>query len=85
MKYIIEFKQSAKKDIIKLPKNIQPRVLKKIKQLEDNPTPSGCKKIIGTDNTWRVRVGTYRIIYDIFDEILVIKIIGVKHRKDAYD
>lgn len=44
MKYTIEFKESAKKDIKKLPKNMQPRVLKKIKQLEDNPTPAGVQK-----------------------------------------
>ncbi len=85
MKYSIVFTKRATKDIDGLPKNIKPRVLKKIKQLEDNPTPPGCRKIVGTENTWRVRIGDYRVIYNILDEVLVVEVIGVKHRKDAYN
>jgi mRNA interferase RelE/StbE len=55
-----------------------------IQGLSNNPRPSGCKKLKGR-NGWRVRKGNYRIIYDIFDNILLIEIIGLGHRKDIYE
>ena len=85
MKYRVEIKRSAQKEIRLLPKNVLHRVLAKIKTLADNPKPSGCKKIVGSENTWRIRVGNYRIVYNIFDEVLVVEVITVRHRKDAYD
>lgn len=85
MKYEIRIKKSAQKEIKALPKNVIKRVLNKIKQLAEEPRPSGCRKIVGTENTWRIRVGNYRIIYNVFDEILLIEVIAVKHRKDAYN
>lgn len=85
MNYKVIIKKSAKKEIATLPKNVIKRVLMKIKQLADEPRPSGCRKIVGTENTWRIRVGNYRIIYNVFDDVLIIEVIAVKHRKDAYN
>lgn len=85
MKYTIEISAKAQKDIRSLPKNMVNRVITKIRSLEEDPTPSGCRKIVGTENTWRVRVGNYRIIYDIFEEILFVEVVKVTHRKDAYN
>jgi mRNA interferase RelE/StbE len=85
MSYKVIIKKSAKKEIATLPKNVIKRVLMKIKQLADEPRPSGCRKIVGTENTWRIRVGNYRIIYNVFDDVLIIEVIAVKHRKDAYN
>lgn len=85
MSYKVTIKKSAQKEIKALPKNVIKRVLNKIKQLAEEPRPSGCRKIVGTENTWRIRVGNYRIIYNVFDEILLIEVIAVKHRKDAYN
>lgn len=85
MKYKVIIKKSAKKEIAALPKNVIKRVLIKIKKLADEPRPSGCRKIVGTEDTWRIRVGNYRIIYNVFDDVLIIEVIAVKHRKDAYN
>ena len=85
MKYTVEISKKAYKDIRSLPKNMVQRVITKIRSLEDNPTPQGCKKIVGTENTWRVRVGNYRIIYDIYEEVLFVEVVKIAHRKDAYN
>lgn len=85
MSYKVTIKKSAQKEIKALPKNVIKRVLVKIKQLADEPRPSGCRKIVGTEDTWRIRVGNYRIIYNVFDDVLLIEVIAVKHRKDAYN
>ncbi|MEK7448974.1 MAG: type II toxin-antitoxin system RelE/ParE family toxin, partial [Planctomycetota bacterium] len=52
--------------------------------LKENPHPLGTRKILGSKNDWRIRVGTYRIIYEIDDKTRTVKIFRVKHRKNAY-
>jgi mRNA interferase RelE/StbE len=52
--------------------------------LVNNPRPDGCKKLVGLDNIYRIRVGLYRIVYRIEDEILYIEVIKIGHRKDVY-
>jgi mRNA interferase RelE/StbE len=51
--------------------------------LADNPKPQGCKKLKGRDG-FRVRVGNYRIIYDVNDKILIVDVMDIGHRKDIY-
>ncbi len=65
-------KKSAAKEIEKLPKTMMLRVLEKIKGLSSEPRPFGCKKLSG-DEKYRIRVGDYRILYSIEDELLVVK------------
>lgn len=48
------------------------------------PRPNGVKKLQGEENTYRIRVGDYRVIYDIFDHILLVKIVDVGHRSQVY-
>jgi len=84
-KYEIRFRKSAQKDLKILTKVTFKRVIKKIKNLEDNPKPQGSKKLAGYENYWRIWVGNYRIIYSVQDDILLVEIIAVRHRKDAYD
>ena len=59
-------------------------IKKAINALADNPRPHGYIKLKGTKN-YRIRVGDYRIIYGIFDNILLIEIINIGHRKDVYN
>jgi mRNA interferase RelE/StbE len=82
--YRIEFKSSALKELERLPRQIIPRVVAAIKGLVENPYPSGVKKLAGFERTYRVRVGDYRIMYEIYEDRLIIEIIRVKHRKDIY-
>jgi mRNA interferase RelE/StbE len=52
--------------------------------LADDPRPHGAKKLVGADRTYRIRVGDYRIVYEIGDEVLVVLVIRVAHRREAY-
>ncbi len=81
--YSIEIKKSAAKEIEKLPKTMMLRVLKKIKGLSSEPRPVGCKKLSG-DEKYRIRIGNYRILYSIEDEILVVYVVKVGHRREIY-
>jgi mRNA interferase RelE/StbE len=56
-----------------------------LKELEHTPRPHGCKKLTGSFNTYRVRTGDYRVVYSIFDDVLVVDVIKIGHRKSIYD
>ncbi len=82
--YKIEWKQSAKKELKKLDKQIIPRILQAVENLADNPYSLGSKKLIGSDYIYRIRVGDYRIVYKIKSSVLTIEIIKVGHRREIY-
>ncbi len=82
--YRIEIKSSAAKELEKLPRKMIPRVVTAINGLAENPRPQGVKKLVGFERTYRIRVGDYRILYDIFEKKLIIEIIRIRHRKDVY-
>lgn len=82
-KYKVLIQPSAQKEIERLPKPVQNKVLKALMTLSENPRPVGCKKLVGTDS-WRVRIGEYRIVYWIDDGILSVEVIRVAHRKNVY-
>jgi mRNA interferase RelE/StbE len=82
--YKVEWKNSAYKELQKLPRPMIERVVEAVDDLAINPYPSGIKKLVGSDHSYRIRVGDYRIIYDVVDNKLLIHIVRVRHRKDAY-
>ena len=84
MSYQIIISRQAAKEIKKLPKATIPKVYTKIKSLADDPRPSGVVKLTSFENLWRVRVGDYRIIYTIEDDVQIVDIRQVIDRKDAY-
>ncbi|MBN8835567.1 MAG: hypothetical protein ABS68_00575 [Niastella sp. SCN 39-18] len=84
MGFTVIIKQSAQKQISKLPVAYQNKVKQVILALEKQPRPHGYIKLTGTDNIYRIRVGVYRIVYEIADKHLLIYIFDVEHRKDAY-
>jgi mRNA interferase RelE/StbE len=59
-------------------------MLARIEAFASTPRPSGCHKLKGAENLWRIRVGDYRLLYAINDREKVIDIVAVRHRKDAY-
>ena len=73
----------AEKQLDKLSDHIAAPIIVAITNLEENPRPIGYKKLKGRDGC-RIRVGNYRIIYEDFDEIFIIDIIDLGHRKDIY-
>jgi mRNA interferase RelE/StbE len=82
--YRIEIKSSAAKELEKLPRKMIPRVVTAINELAENPRPQGVKKLAGFEHIYCIRVGDYRILYDIFEKRLIIEIIRIRHRKDVY-
>ena len=83
-KYIVSIKKSAIKELKKLPKKEATRITILLSGLSDNPRPSGCKKLKGYSSLWRIRSGNYRVIYSIEDQILIVEILEILDRKDAY-
>jgi len=82
-RYRLSFKASVAKDLRQLPKRDVQSVLTRIEGLADDPRPNGSEKLSGQER-FRVRQGTYRIIYEIKDQELVVMIVKVGHRRDVY-
>ncbi|AFL82857.1 addiction module toxin, RelE/StbE family [Belliella baltica DSM 15883] len=83
--YEIIVSKSAAKELSKLPKQVNNKIIKAILALSGDPRPNGAKKLRGISENWRIRIGDYRVIYAVADEILVVDIRKVGHRKDIYE
>lgn len=83
VRYKIEIKKSAAKEIEHLPRKDLESILEKISSLAKNPRPYNCKKLSGQEK-YRVRCGDYRILYSIEDTILIVIVVKVGHRRDVY-
>ena len=79
----IQFKASVRKDLRKIPKKDVLKILTKVESLAGNPLPSQAEKLSG-DDKYRIRQGNYRILYQIEDDILLITVVKVGHRRDVY-
>ena len=84
MAYEIIIKPSAEKSFSKLEKSQQIKIIKAIENLTINPRPQGFKKLKSLAELYRIRVGDYRIIYSIDDNVLIITIVKIGHRKEIY-
>ncbi len=84
MKFSVELKNSAAKALKKLPKSAQKRIVDRLTELEASLPPIEETKMKGNNPFHRVRVGDYRIIYEIQNDVLVILVIKIGHRKDIY-
>ncbi|MEI6446074.1 MAG: type II toxin-antitoxin system RelE/ParE family toxin [Nostocales cyanobacterium ELA583] len=85
MTYEIIITKSIQKQLDNLPNNIQERVYDKISQLAEEPRPDGVVKLKGYDNEYRIRIGDYRLVYEIQDEQLIVLLVQCKHRRDVYE
>ncbi|MEI6790133.1 MAG: type II toxin-antitoxin system RelE/ParE family toxin [Myxococcaceae bacterium] len=84
VEYRLEFNKRYLKDLEKIPKVFQKSILQALAYLKHNPRPDGCKKMRGFDDLYRIRCGDYRIVYQIHDNVLLIIVIDVGHRKEIY-
>ena len=82
--YRIEWRPSIKKDLKRVSKSEVPRIIKAVEALSDTPRPSGSTKLSGSESTYRIRIGSYRVIYEIYDDTILIEVVKVGHRKDVY-
>lgn len=85
MPYTIEFQPAAARELRKLPREVQLKVATTLDKLSEAPRPHGVKKLIGSEDLYRVRVGDYRIVYAIRDALLLVIVMRVRHRSDAYE
>ncbi len=83
--YAIEIKPSARRELEKLSDRLIARLIPKLEGLAANPRPSGCKKLRGYKDLWRIRVGDYRVVYAIDDARKHLSITRVAHRQEVYE
>ena len=84
MTYRIEVKSSAADTLAKIPQTHRRRIARKIDQLADNPRPRGAIVLEGPSSLYRIRVGDYRVIYQIQDAVLVVLVVRIGQRGDVY-
>ena len=81
--YRIEIKKSAEKELKKIKRKDQERIIERIRGLAQNPRPPGSKRLSGEEK-YRIRQGDYRILYQIFDDTVLVVVVRIAHRRDVY-
>lgn len=84
MAYALQFKPAGLRQLEKLPRDVQKRVAAKLERLRENPFPEGCKKLSGVPDAWRIRVGDYRVVYQVHRGTLLVLVLTVGHRREVY-
>ena len=84
MTYRLEFAPRTRRQLLNLPRKVQARLAPAIEALAENPRPHGVKKMAGEENLYRIRVGSYRVIYQIRDKDLLVLIVKIGHRREVY-
>jgi mRNA interferase RelE/StbE len=82
--YEVWIENACQRDLKRLQENDFSRIVGAFQNLSENPRPQGVRKIAGSESDWRLRVGVFRIIYEIDDEARAIRILRVRHRKEVY-
>ncbi len=85
-KYKIEYNKKYLKDLEKIPPVFRKNIREKISSLMVDPRPDGCKKFQGSKKIllYRIRCGDYRIVYAINDDVLLVLVIEIGHRREIY-
>jgi len=84
LKYRVELRPSAARAFTKLDRRTQLRVEQKLALLADNPRPSGVKLLSSEQRIYRLRAGDFRVLYQVNDDVLVILVIAIGHRREVY-
>jgi mRNA interferase RelE/StbE len=82
--YEIQIERAAERDLRSLPTAFFQRVVSHVKSLAQNPRPPGCHKLAGSKNDWRIRIGDYRVIYEVDDRRKVVRVFRIRHRREVY-
>ncbi|MCZ6535231.1 MAG: type II toxin-antitoxin system RelE/ParE family toxin [Dehalococcoidia bacterium] len=83
MPYRVELAPAAQRDLRRLPRDIQVRVVTPIQALSENPRPTGVRKLRGEERTWRIRVGPYRVVNDIHEDRALVVILKIARRSET--
>lgn len=84
MSYDVELSRSADRELWNVHEPLRSKLFRAIKALGNEPRPPGCRKLVGTTDAWRIRVGSYRILYTIQDRLRIVRVESVGDRKDIY-
>ena len=82
--FSIQWRSSTGKDLRKLPPREVQRIVTEVELLAEEPFPHGSEKLAGADHTYRIRIGDYRVVYEVFVPSKIVEIQRVRHRKDVY-
>jgi mRNA interferase RelE/StbE len=82
--YEIYVEKAAENDLKRLPATIFHRIISQIRALAENPRPLGCRKLTGSKNDWRIRIGDYRVLYEIDEKAKAARVMRVRHRREVY-
>jgi mRNA interferase RelE/StbE len=84
MSYQVIISKPVQKQLNKFPADTRKLISERILLLAEDPPPSGVKKLKGLDNEYRIRIGDYRVRYEVDDKALIVVVLHCKNRKDAY-
>lgn len=84
IRYSISFARSARKELERLDEPLVSRIFQRIEELAEIPRPVECRKLVGQENLWRIRIGDYRVVYTIDDSERRVDVVTVRHRKEVY-
>ena len=82
--YAITWRNSTKKDLRKIRPDEVPGIIEAVEALSEDPLPDGCTKLAGSQHIYRIRVGDYRVIYEVIGRVLIIEVLRVAHGKNVY-
>jgi mRNA interferase RelE/StbE len=82
--YEVLLERTAEKELRRLPSKVHDRIVEAISALGTDPRPPGCRKLTGSKSDWRVRVGDYRVVYEIADSVRIVRVHRVRHRNEVY-
>lgn len=83
-RYSVNYGSSARKELAKVDKQVARRIARSVAALGNDPRPVGCRRLVGYDELWRIRIGDYRVIYTIQDAELIVLALRIAHRREAY-
>jgi mRNA interferase RelE/StbE len=82
--YEVHLERAAENDLKRLPTTTFHRIIPQIRALAENPRPLGCRKLTGSKNDWRIRIGDYRVLYEIDEKAKAVRIMRVRYRREVY-
>ncbi len=82
--YAVYLERGVQKELDQLPHDRFDQITSKIKSLSENPRPIGCRKITDSKSDWRIRIGDYRVVYEIDDRAKIVRVMRVRHRREVY-
>ena len=82
--YAVTFARSARKELEALEPPLAARIVGRIEALAKDPRPAGARKLQGAQRLWRIRIGDYRVVYNVDDRQQIVDVVRVRHRRDVY-